>query len=195
MGERHEEWHPEGYLDWVRHEIADYDRVQDELVDATRRTFPSRILDLGTGSGETARRLLEAHPEARIACVDASEAMLGAAREVLGDRATFHVSQLEAELPEGPFTLVTSAFAIHHLPAAEKERLFVRVAEALRPGGRFVVGDDVLTGDPAKATVELSDYDRPSSLADQLDWLTAAGLRPRVCWSERDLAVIAADKL
>ena len=35
-------------------------------------------------------------------------------------------------------------------------------------------------------------FDQPSTVAEQLRWLTAAGLRPRVAWARRDLAVLAA---
>jgi tRNA (cmo5U34)-methyltransferase len=121
--------------------------------------------------------------------------MLVAARESLaGRRATFHTSRLEQPLPSGDFALVTSALAIHHLTAAEKRDLYARIAAALRPRGRFVLGDVVIPENPADTTIELSDYDRPSPIGDQLDWLVESGLEPHLCWSDKDLAVIAADK-
>ena len=188
-------WSPEGYLDWVKGEIPAYDRLQDELIDATRKVFATRILDLGSGTGETARRLLAAHPDAELVGVDGSEEMLVAARESLaGKKATFHNGRLEHTLPAGDFPLVTSALAIHHLTAAEKKDLYNRIATVLRPRGRFVLADVVIPDDPADTTIELSDYDRPSPIGDQLDWLQAAGLQPHLCWTEKDLAVIAADR-
>jgi len=188
-------WSPEGYLDWVRQEIPAYDLLQDRLIDATRKVFATRILDLGSGTGETARRLLAAHPDAHLVGVDGNEDMLTAARESLADKnATFHVGRLEQPLPAGDFSLITSALTIHHLTAAEKQNLYGRIASALRPRGRFVLADVVIPDDPSDTTIELSDYDRPSPLSDQLDWLDAAGLQPHLCWTDKDLAVIAADK-
>jgi tRNA (cmo5U34)-methyltransferase len=188
-------WTPEGYLEWVRREIADYDRLQEALVDATRKVFATRILDLGSGTGETARRVMAAHPDAELIGVDGSEEMLVAASVSLaGKRVTFHAGRLEQPLPAGEFPLITSALAIHHLTAAEKQDLYSRIAEALRPRGRFVLGDVVIPDDPSDVTIELSDYDRPSPIGDQLDWLAAAGLQPHLCWTSKDLAVIAADK-
>ncbi len=65
----------------------------------------------------------------------------------------------------------------------------------LRPGGRFVLGDVVIPLDPADAVTPLtSDHDRPSTLADQLQWLADAGLEPATTWSERDLVVVRADR-
>jgi tRNA (cmo5U34)-methyltransferase len=188
-------WTPDGYLEWVRREIPAYDRLQDRLVDATRKVVANRVLDLGTGTGETARRLLAAHPEAELVAIDGSEDMLTAARDNLaGKRVTFHTGRLEQPLPAGDFPLITSALAVHHLTAAEKRDLYARVAAALRPRGRFVLGDVVIPDDPADNTIELSDYDRPSPIGDQLDWLVDTGLEPHLCWSDKDLAVIAADK-
>jgi len=188
-------WDPVTYFDWVRQEIPAYDRLQDELVKATRRTSPRHILDLGSGSGETARRILNLHPHAELTGVDASEQMLAAARDSLKDRSvTFNVAQLEDPLPDGPFDLITSALAIHHLAAADKQTLFAHIASSLRPGGRLVLADVVIPEDPSDAQIELSEYDRPSSLSDQLDWLRSAGLQPNVCWTHQDLAVVAADR-
>jgi tRNA (cmo5U34)-methyltransferase len=189
-------WQPDGYLEWVRAGMPNYDRLQQELVGATRRLAPRRVLDLGTGTGETARHVMDAHPHAHLTGIDASEEMLAAARTALEGRpASFHVARLEAPLPAaGPFDLITSALTIHHLPAQQKQKLYSRVAAALVPGGRFVLADVVVPDDPADVEIELSEYDRPSPIPDQLDWLHDAGLQPHLCWSEKDLAVIAADR-
>jgi tRNA (cmo5U34)-methyltransferase len=191
----HERWDPDTYLDWVRSGMPAYDRLQEQLVKATRKVVASRILDLGSGTGETARHLLAAHPEAELIGVDGSEEMLSAAREALaGKRAHFHVGRLEHPLPGGDYPLIASALTIHHLPAAQKQDLYDRIAKALRPGGRFVLADLVIPDDPADVSSELSEYDNPDTIGDQLDWLDQAGLQPHLCWTHLDLAVIAADK-
>src|SRR5207302_130116 len=74
------------------------------------------MLELGTGTGETARRLLARHPGARLVGIDASEAMLAAAQTVLpGDRVRLLAGRLEEPLPGGAFDLVASALCVHHL--------------------------------------------------------------------------------
>jgi tRNA (cmo5U34)-methyltransferase len=51
----------------------------------------------------------------------------------------------------------------------------------------------VVPVDPALAVTPLTPgYDRPSPLADQLDWLREAGFTPSVAWEQGDLAVVAA---
>jgi tRNA (cmo5U34)-methyltransferase len=176
----------------IRDDIPVYERLQDELARASGSGARS-VLELGTGTGETTRRLLVRHPEATVIGVDVSAPMLARARESLPPaRVDLRVARLEDPLPEGSFELVAS---VHHLTAADKADLFARVADALLPGGRFVLADVVVPTDPADAVTSLTpDFDRPSTVADQLAWLRAAGLEPRVTYELRDLAVITAEK-
>ena len=37
-------------------------------------------------------------------------------------------------------------------------------------------------------------YDGPSRVDEQLGWLAAAGFTPAVAWTQRDLAVLVADR-
>jgi 2-succinyl-5-enolpyruvyl-6-hydroxy-3-cyclohexene-1-carboxylate synthase len=190
----HEGWDPETYLTWMRREgVPGYDRLQEEAVAATRDVPARSILELGTGTGETARRLLEARPDAVLVGVDANAAMLVAARERLDpDRVRLELRRLEDPLPDGPFDLVVSALAVHHLQGPEKGDLFRRVRAVLAPGGRFVLADVVVPRDPDAAVTPLSDVDFPSTADEQRRWLADAGFDATVTWEEGDLAVLAA---
>jgi tRNA (cmo5U34)-methyltransferase len=186
---------PARYLELMRSALPLYDRLQDELVLATADLDAPRILDLGAGTGETARRCLEVHPEARVVALDASEGMLAIAAEVLGDRATLCPGGLEDPLPEGPFELIVSALAVHHLDGPGKADLFCRVAARLAPGGRFVLADVVVPPVPVARPAPLDPaVDRPDRLDDLVDWLEQADLEPHVRWVEGDLAVVAASR-
>ena len=189
MGQFH--WDPDGYLEMVRAEVPDYDRIQDELAHATDGIDARRVLELGTGSGVTSRRVLARHPHAHLTGVDSSEHMLGAA-DLPG--ADLRLQDLADPLPEGPFDLVFSALAVHHLDAAAKADLFARIAAVLAPGGRFVMADVVVPEDPADVVTPLdAGFDLPEAVPDLLAWLQDAGLRGRVAWQARDLAVLVAD--
>jgi len=121
--------------------------------------------------------------------------MLTAAREALAkDRIeSVLVQRLEDPLPAGPFDLVVSALAVHHLESADKQVLFQRIAEVLKPGGRFVLADVVVPQDSELASTPVaSEFDRPDRLDDQLAWIGDAGLEPDVLWTSNDLVVIAA---
>jgi tRNA (cmo5U34)-methyltransferase len=154
------------------------------------------VLELGTGTGETAARLLERHPESFLVGVDESEGMLGAARERLpAGRVRLEVGRLQDALPEGPFDLVASALCVHHLVADQKRSLFSRVRDVLGPGGLFVLADVVVPPDQGDAVTSLTaGFDHPDTLADQLRWLGEAGFsRARATWRHRDLAVVVAE--
>jgi tRNA (cmo5U34)-methyltransferase len=188
MGQFH--FHPEGYVELMLSEMPGYHRLQDAAAEATGEGA-TRILELGTGTGETARRVLARHRGASLVGIDASADMLAVA-DLPG--ADLRVARLEDELPAGPFDLVFSVLAIHHLDGPGKADLFRRVATVLGPGGRFVLGDVVVPDDPADAVTPLSPgFDLPSGAEEQVAWLREAGLEARVVWRERDLAVLVSD--
>jgi tRNA (cmo5U34)-methyltransferase len=184
---------PATYLERMREEVPAYDELQDVVAEATAGIQAERVLELGVGTGQTSLRVLDLHPRAALVGIDASAEMLAvASADVAG--ADLRVSRLEDPLPEGNFDLVVSALAVHHLDAAGKADLFARVADRLRPGGRFVLGDVVVPDDPADVVTPIDGvYDQPSTVDDQLRWLAAAGLHAQVVWARQDLAVIVAD--
>jgi tRNA (cmo5U34)-methyltransferase len=183
---------PETYLDAVRAEVPVYDDLQRAVASATEGRAVARVLDLGTGTGETARGVLALHPDATLIGVDASADMVAIAAAALPE-ADVRVGRLEDPLPAGPFDVVTSALAVHHL--TDKQALFHRVADALAPDGLFVLADVVVPDDPGDAVTPLeAGVDRPDTLVDQLRWLAEAGLEPAVVWQHRDLVVVAADR-
>ncbi len=191
MGVAQFHWDPDSYLALMREEVPNYERLQDETATATGADA-KRLLELGTGTGETARRVLARHPTARLIGLDASHGMLEHARALLpAARVELGVARLEDPLPDGPFDVVFSALAVHHLDSAGKADLFARVAGSLTRGGRFVLGDVVVPDNPSDVVTPIDDgdYDKPSTIAEQLEWLTACGLKAEVSWAHRDLAV------
>lgn len=190
------EWDPETYQALMAEEIPDYPRLQTEVAAAAAAGAPKSILDLGVGSGLTAQRVLDALPGAGLLGIDASPEMLAAAEATLDpERTELRLGRLEDPLPRGPFDLVMSTLAVHHLDGPGKADLFARIAAVLDSAGRFVLGDLVVPADPADIVTPIDWIDdTPSSLDEQLTWLAEAGLTTRVHWQHRDLAVIIAQK-
>jgi tRNA (cmo5U34)-methyltransferase len=189
-------WDPARYGADIREEVPRYDELQRRVVEATMDLRIEAILELGTGAGETASALLAAHPAARLVGVDSSPEMLAAARAVLpADRVELRLAQLEDALPAGRFDLVASALAVHHLTSEEKADLFRRIAEALGPAGRFVIGDVVVPERPEDAVIPIEEgFDRPDTVEAQLRWLREAGLDAKVVWAAQDIAVLRGDR-
>jgi len=183
---------PTTYLETIRKEVPAYDELQQAVAEATASIHAERVLELGVGTGQTSRRVLDLHPGAELVGIDESAEMVAvASADVAGN---LRVRRLQDPLPEGNFDLVVSALAVHHLDGAGKADLFARVADRLRPGGRFVLGDVVVPDDPADLVTPIDGvYDQPSTTDDQVRWLAAAGLHAEVVWARQDLAVIGAD--
>lgn len=186
------EWDPETYLELMIVEIPTYFDLQKEVAAATADLVVRDVLELGVGTGETARHVRALHPNARWIGIDSSEAMLAHARNTLPNL-DLRRSRLEDPLPAGPFDLVISSLAIHHLDATGKRDLFVRIREVLRPGGHLVFGDVVVPESPEDAQIEIDwVVDLPDKLEDQLESLRESGFEAETRWSHMDLAVVRA---
>jgi tRNA (cmo5U34)-methyltransferase len=187
-------WNPDTYLDLMSAEIPAFAELQQQTAAATEGTEVRAMLELGIGTGETARRVRAVHPRARLTAIDSSPEMLDRARSDFPD-SDLRVARLEDALPEGPFDLVYSALVVHHLDGAGKRDLFRRVAAALRTGGVVVFADVVVPEDPEDQQTPIDgEYDRPDRLDDQLEWLREAGFEATPVWVHRDLAVVRAWK-
>ncbi|HTU79546.1 MAG TPA: methyltransferase domain-containing protein [Solirubrobacteraceae bacterium] len=91
------------------------------------------VLDVGCGTGRVTEALLALVPRGRVLAIDASPAMVELARARLGERARVWCGDaLELEL-EQPVDAIVSTAALHWV--GDHERLWSRLARALRPGG------------------------------------------------------------
>jgi tRNA (cmo5U34)-methyltransferase len=191
---------PATYLDEIRSEVPDYDTLQGEVTRAVREWTGAgapRVLDLGAGTGSTAHAVLAARADARLVLVDENPGMVAVAREVLPavNVEEIVIADLADPLPAGPFDVVVSALAIHHLDGAGKQALFAAIHNRLRAGGRFAMADVVLPEHPADAITPLTDgYDKPDRATDLVAWLRTAQFRVEQVWAANDLAVFVADK-
>jgi tRNA (cmo5U34)-methyltransferase len=187
-------WDPETYLKNMLEEVPSYPNLQAETAKATTAVQARTILELGIGTGETAKRVLAEHPDAHLTAIDSSHEMVERARAVV-PQADLRLARLEDALPEGPFDLVVSALAVHHLDGPGKQDLFRRVAAVLEPGGMFVLADVVVPESDADVVTPIDRvYDLPDRVDDQLRWLGEAGLAAEAVWSHKDLAVMRATK-
>jgi tRNA (cmo5U34)-methyltransferase len=178
-------WDPDRY-GRVIDELPGYDELQVAVAAASEG---QNVLELGTGTGETALRVLARNPGARWTGIDGSEAMVEHARGRLPG-ADLRVQRLEDPLPQGPFDLVVSCLAVHHLDGEGKRDLFERIA---RVSDTFVLGDVVVPARPEDAAIEIDWVeDLPSTVPEQLAWLQEAGFEATAEYVRPDLAVFVA---
>jgi len=91
------------------------------------------VIDVGCGTGRVTEALRAVVPEGRVLAIDASADMVALARSRLGGRAEVWCEDvLELDLAE-PVDAVVSTATLHWV--SDHDRLFSRLARALRPGG------------------------------------------------------------
>jgi len=183
--------------------------------------MPLKIIDLGTGTGALAARVIHRFPNCKLTCVDMTLGMLEKARVRLGERMDITYLEkdfYELELPYGNDAVVSS-LALHHLITDEDKRSFyAKVCRSLVPGGVFVNADAVLSTDEwvedlymkkwtefmrrsldeEGAQMVLKRYRGEDSLPflmDQLRWLTEVGFsKVDIIWKDHMGAVVWARK-
>jgi tRNA (cmo5U34)-methyltransferase len=156
---------PDSYANAIRAEVPRFDVLQEQAIAAIPAP-PGRALELGIGTGETTRRLLERFPGANVTGLDSSPEMVFRARELGID---VRLARMEDPLPDGPWDLVISVLSVRELGDDQKRDLFRRVREQSRA---LVLGDVV------------GDDDRVASL---VEWCGG-----ELCWRADELAVVRA---
>ncbi|HWD53808.1 MAG TPA: class I SAM-dependent methyltransferase, partial [Acidimicrobiales bacterium] len=112
---------PSTYADLMRAEVPSYARLQHEVARASDGVEAPRVLDPGTGTGETLAAVLARHPGAAAVGIDENPAMLEAsATRLAALKVDLVAADLSDPLPPGPFDLVVSALAVHHLDGPAK---------------------------------------------------------------------------
>ena len=91
---------------------------------------PKRILDVNTGTGFVAHRVLALFPDARIVATDLSEAMLAHARARCPQIELLRADTARLPFPDESFDLVT----LHNGPPH-----FAEMARVLRAGGQMLI--------------------------------------------------------
>ena len=158
------DWKPEIYLERIRAEIPGYDELQDQAI-AAIPSSPERVLELGMGTGETTRRLIEAHPDAWVIGLDSSPDMVFRARREYDD---VQLARMEDPLPDGPWDLVISVLSVNQLNDEQRRNLCRQVKNQARA---LVVGDVFQGG----------------QLRDLVEWSSG-----EIAWQQGDLAVVRA---
>jgi trans-aconitate 2-methyltransferase len=130
---------PAGPRDW---EASTYDRVAvphqawgADVVGRLSFRGDETVLDAGCGTGRVTATLVPLVPHGHVIGVDGSPAMVEQARRVLPAGVELQVQDLTELVVATPVDAIVSTATFHWI--ADHERLFARLAAALRPGGRL----------------------------------------------------------
>jgi ubiquinone/menaquinone biosynthesis C-methylase UbiE len=127
----------------IRTLIPHYTDLIDEAAAAVGLVARQRpaVVDLGTGSGALAARVLKVRPGARLIGIDADAGILKMAERRLRGRIAIVEDNFEAaRIPR--CDVITASFALHHIRTGRrKAAMYRRCFAALRPGGALVIAD------------------------------------------------------
>lgn len=140
----------------------------DEMLGAIALCLPpssDRILELGCGTGELTRKVLQQCPNAEVVAVDYSPRMIRFVQEKLDhqgesdrvkalqlDFGAWANDEVNADIGNN-FDAIVSSLAIHHLTDAMKGKLLQKIASSLNPGGCFWNADPLLPEFPELSAV------------------------------------------
>lgn len=147
-----------------------YRPLHDAVLSELTALKPATVLDLGCGTGQLLTRLIREFPDANVAGLDYSSAMLSKANE----RATVPLLQGDASaLPfaAGSFDLITCTESFHWY--TDQRETAHQLERLLRPGGVLVIGSIAAFG-----SIDRGGIERLSRRLDQpIKALTGSELR------------------
>ena len=201
-------WSDPEQVAWYTQRIGRLDaRLAGEAV--LRDILPARsrrVLDLGCGDGRLVDLVLEARPSVTdVVASDRSEPMLDLAASRFADDARVQLVRHDLDDPlvfDGPFDVVMSGFAIHHVSDERKQSLFGEIREALERDGVFANLEVVRSATPRRHAEFLHAIgrtaddaeDRLATIEEQLGWMRDAGFREVEClWRWRGFALLVGE--
>lgn len=177
--------------------------LHKEIVDYLKKNFKSNqkyeMIDLGTGTGITARIMQDVLPSARFDLVDFSEQMMSGARQRFGDVANYLLGDYATMDFTKKYDAVVAVIGVHHQTHTGKRELFKKIYSMLKPGGTFIFGDLVTYRNPQEAALKNAQHfhhlvehaedeqtlkewahhhqflNQLAPVEDQIEWLQAAG--------------------
>ena len=134
---------PRIFLDFVLPQLPGLSAVLGE---------DSRILDVGCGGGWAVVQIAERFPKSYCVGIDVEPNSVELAQRLiverdLADRCEARAQSVEQLGEDGTYDVVTSFLVVHEIGPALKSAAFAAVARALKPGGCFLIFDDVLETD------------------------------------------------
>ena len=210
--------------------LADYDKTirafipgYEDMLDAAASAVATlggrrpRVVDLGTGSGALAGKVIRACHGARVVGIDADPGMLAMAqRRLRGKLQIVPGDFLDVPLPR--CDVVTASFSLHHIQTRKaKAAMYAKCFAALEAGGVFVNADCCLSSNSTLQSRDraawhghlMSTYGRAGAerylrawakedfyftLEDERALINRAGFDVDVVWRHNSFAVIAAVK-
>lgn len=171
------------------------------------------LLDLGCGTGLELDEIFKTHPNIKVTGIDLTKAMLDVLKEKHPDKdlTLIHGSYFDYDFGRERFEAVISFQSLHHYSHEQKIKLYSRVYSALKPGGRYIECDYMVTEQKEEDFYfkeyerirkeqnipegEFYHYDTPCMIDNQLKMLRIAKFeKVEMVWRRENTTIILADK-
>ena len=136
----------------IQKNIPCYDEMLTALINAIPDNKENpKVLDLGCGTGNITKRVMERFPHARVTCLDLSENMIEIAKQKLSDynAIEYVIGDFTQMQSDEKYDAIISSLALHHIPTDEqKEQMYKSIYESLENGGVFYNADVIKANSP-----------------------------------------------
>jgi len=167
FNERHD-----SYDEHMRQSIISFDEFYETIAKTIASTVEAlQILDIGCGTGLEIKPIFKRAPNAQITAIDLSEKMLELFQtkhaDYLPQITLIRASYLDILLEAMHFDYVVSVMTLHHLHPETKLHLYEKIRNWLKPGGKYIEGDYVVTDDKEKRL--LVRYEEQANLVENIE--------------------------
>jgi tRNA (cmo5U34)-methyltransferase len=185
-----------------------YEKMAELLPDSVKS-----LLDLGCGTGLELDEIFKTKPELSVTGVDLSKSMLDCLRQKHPEKnlALIEANYFDADLGVEAFDAAVSFETMHHFSHEEKIGLYAKIRRALKPGGRYIECDYMVTNQKEEdfyyaENVRLRreqnipqdafyHYDTPCTVENQIAMLQKAGFsKVEAVWHNGSTTMIVAEK-
>lgn len=179
-------------MDWAEW-LRSWEAQQDHLMPLREERFAvmasavrvhcgdaARVLDLGSGPGSLAMRIVRSIPAASVLALDRDPVLLEVGRRALHGEPRIRFAPADLGDPALPslgrdFDAAVSTTALHWLDLASLRSLYQSLATMLRPGGLFLNGDRLVDPESdldrlAAAVRRAQEQDQPAEGPSLLTW-------------------------
>lgn len=173
----------------------------------------TKLLDLGCGTGLELNEIFKRHPNIEVTGIDLTQAMLDKSKGKYPDKniTLICASYFYVEFGKEVFDTAISFQTMHHFPQEEKQKLYSRIKESLKPGGQYIECDYMVVNqweevfyceenqrfraEQGVAEGELYHFDTPCTIDNQIRLFFGAGFKnARQIWRKGNTAMMIANK-
>lgn len=151
----------DSYDDHMTEYVSDYQSFYQSVARPIVKTDSQlKLLDLGCGTGLELEYIFARAPNARVTGIDLSQEMLNLLLEKYKNKSeqlkVIRGSYLDLDLSLNEYDYILSVMSFHHFLPEVKIGLYKKIWKALKPGGKYIEGDYVVS--EAKEAEMLEDY-------------------------------------